>query len=148
MTAEARFRALRDAAAPATTVDLFSLFDALAPLPTAALRGDWEGGLLASGHPGERLLAKLAWCGKRFHADDDVDPLVCRAPDGSRAIVPAMGKATLRAVDYRGARSAAMAYTDHPVVDHFRAVADGLVVGVMEREGDAAPLFFWLKKLG
>ena len=40
-----------------------------------------------------------------------------------------------------------MIYDQHPIFDHFRKVNDDLVVGAMDRKGDAFPLFFYLRRL-
>lgn len=108
--------------------------------------GDWEGGAFRTGHKVERYLAKIGWVGKTFHGEDDVDPMICRAADGGREVSPVMGKAKLRAMSYRGVTTATMAYDEHPIFDHFRKIGDGLVLGVMNREGDASPLFFYLRR--
>ena len=54
---------------------------------------------------------------------------------------------TLRMVSYRGVSTATMIYDKHPIFDHFRKLDDDLVMGVMDRKGDAAPLCFWLRRL-
>lgn len=126
---------------------LFAFYDGLEPLDTAYLRGDWEGGLVPSGHPGEAQLSAVGWVGKRFHGDDDVDPIVVRGAGGAREVSPMMGKASLRVVRYRGVATATMIYDKHPIFDHFRKIDDDLVLGVMDRKGDATPLFFYLRRL-
>jgi hypothetical protein len=57
-----------------------------------------------------------------------------------------MGAASLRRVEYRGVVTATMAYDRHPVFDHFRQVDEDTVLGVMDRKGDAMPLFFYLRR--
>ena len=48
---------------------------------------------------------------------------------------------------YRGVVTATMVYDRHPIFDHFRRIADDRVLGVMDRKGDEAPLFFFLRRL-
>lgn len=127
--------------------EMFALFDALEPIDTPFLRGAWEGGVLRTGHPGEAQLGAVGWVGKDFHGDDDVDPIVVRDPAGARVASPMMGKASLRVVRYRGVATATMIYDKHPIFDHFRKIDDDRVLGVMDRKGEAAPLFFYLRRL-
>jgi hypothetical protein len=126
---------------------LHALYDGLAAIDEPAfLHGDWEGGVIRTGHAGESQLGALGWAGKTFNNDDDVDPIVVRNKDGQREASGVMGKASLRVVRYRGVATATMVYDRHPIFDHFRKVDDDLVLGVMDRKGDAQPLFFWLAR--
>ena len=54
--------------------------------------------------------------------------------------------ASLRAVEHRGVVTATMVYDNHPVFDHFRRVDGATVLGLMDRKGEPAPLFFWLRR--
>ena len=126
---------------------LFELYDALPAIETELLRGAWEGGVFRTGHPGEAQLGAVGWVGKTFHSDDDVDPIVVRDAAGAREASPLMGKASLRVVRYRGVSTATMIYDKHPIFDHFRKIDDDRVLGVMDRKGDRAPLFFHLRRL-
>jgi hypothetical protein len=54
--------------------------------------------------------------------------------------------ARLREVRYRGVVTAAMAYDDLPIIDVFRKVDDGTVLGLMDRRGDARPYAFVLQR--
>lgn len=123
-------------------------FDALAAIEPAFMFGAWEGGLIPTGHPGEQQLAAIRWAGKIFRGEDDVDPIVILDEQGRRQVSAVMGKATLRMVRYRGVSSATMIYDKHPIFDHFRAAGEDLVLGVMDRKGDPAPLCFYLRRLG
>lgn len=134
-----------DAVVPVGAV--LARFDELAAIETAFLHGAWAGGLVRTGHPGEQQLGKVRWAGKIFHDDDDVDPIVVLDADGRRAVSAMMGKARLRMVRHRGVVTATMIYDQHPILDHFRRVDDDLVLGVMDRKGDASPLCFWLRRL-
>lgn len=126
---------------------LFELFDALEAIDTPFMLGEWDGGSFRTGHPGEQQLAALGWRGKTFHSDDDVDPIIIHDAAGARTVSPVMGKATLRLVRYRGVSTATMVYDKHPIFDHFRKIDDDLVLGVMDRKGEASPLFFHLRRL-
>jgi hypothetical protein len=147
MSAEARFRQFVESPEKVAIEDLHAFFDSLEAIDTSFLRGDWEGGVFHTGHPGERQLDLLRWAGKAFHHDNDVDPIISRTAEGRREANPIMGKATLRAVRYRGVVTATMIYDLHPIFDHFRKIDDTLVLGVMDRKGDAFPLFFYLRKI-
>jgi hypothetical protein len=72
--------------------------------------------------------------------------MICRTPGEQRVANPIMGKATLRMVEFRGKSTATMIYDKHPIFDHFRKIADDLVMGIMDRKGDEAPLFFYLRR--
>lgn len=143
--AVARFRELADAEGPVPVEDAHALFDALEAVGCDEMIGEWDGGVIATGHPGEGQLGALGWAGKTFRDRDDVDPIVCRADDGGREANPVLGAASLRAVEHRGVVTATMVYDKHPVFDHFRRVDGDTVLGLMDRKGDA-PLFFWLRR--
>lgn len=146
MSAEARFEEFVESTRVSLDA-LHELFDALPAVETAFLLGDWEGGVFATGHRGERQLGAIRWAGKRFHSEEDVDPIISRSADGGREVNPVLGKATLAQKSHRGVVTAAMAYSSHPIVDYFRKINDDLVLGVMDRRGDPTPLFFYLRRL-
>ena len=54
--------------------------------------------------------------------------------------------ASLRAVNFRGKRSAAMIYARKPIIDHFRRIDDNRVLGLMEMRGMERPFFFLLTR--
>lgn len=141
----ARFRDLSGSAGPVDVDDAHALFDALDPVACDEMLGDWDGGVIVTGHPGEQQLGALGWIGKSFRDRNDVDPIVCRGADGGREANPVLGAASLRAVEHRGVVTATMVYDKHPVFDHFRRVDGDTVLGLMDRKGDA-PLFFWLRR--
>lgn len=126
---------------------LFELFDGLEAIDTPFMIGEWEGGVFRTGHAGEQQLSAVGWVGKSFRGEDDVDPIIIRDAGGRRAASPMMGKASLRLVRYRGVSTATMVYDKHPIFDHFRKIDEGLVLGVMDRKGEASPLFFYLRRL-
>lgn len=147
MSSEARFRQFVESTSKVALEDLYAFFDNLEAVDTSFMLGAWEGGVFNTGHPGEQQLAVLSWAGKTFHSDNDVDPIISRTAEGKREANPILGKATLRSVRYRGVVTATMVYDQHPVFDHFRKITDSLVLGVMDRKGDAFPLFFYLRKI-
>ena len=121
-------------------------FDALPPVGEDELIGDWDGELVPSGHPGEGMLEKIRWAGKRFVSRDEVHPLICLDEAGERIVNPVMGEATIRMVEYRGAVSATMVYDNHPIFDSFRRVDADTLMGAMDRKGEDAPLLFRLRR--
>ncbi|MEN2787289.1 DUF4334 domain-containing protein [Sphingomonas qilianensis] len=54
--------------------------------------------------------------------------------------------ARLRQVSSRGMSTAAMVYDRQPIIDFFRAVSPGVVLGLMDFRGHAA-LFFTLRRV-
>jgi hypothetical protein len=147
MSAEARFQQFLESPGKVAVEDLHAFFDSLEAIDTSFMLGDWEGGVFNTGHPGERQLDLLGWAGKAFHSENDVEPIICRTAEGKREVNPILGKATLRAVRYRGVVTATMVYDQHPIFDHFRKIDDARVLGVMDRKGDVFPLFFYLRKI-
>jgi len=127
--------------------DLEALFDALPAVAEDFMIGEWDGGVFVTGHPGEQQLGAMHWIGKTFRTRNDVDPIVSRGPDGGRLANPVMGAASLRRIEYRRVVTATMVYDRHPVLDHFRRGDEHTVLGVMDRKGDAMPLFFYLRRL-
>ena len=149
----ARFDALvaAPAAAPA---ELDALWSDLASTSVHDLLGSWRGGDFATGHPASRLLEQIRWHGKRFGGPLDADPLVCRAEDGTLYAETAAaggGSASLWAVAFRGEVTATMVYDALPVLDHFKAVDDDTLMGIMNGKleqvfGTADPYYFWLER--
>jgi hypothetical protein len=140
---------LNDLIARAEKVELAELdafYDSLPAVELETMIGDWTGGVFDTGHPGEKQLARLGWAGKTFRGENDVDPIVGKDAEGRRAASDVMGSATLRAVRHRGVVTATMVYDQHPIFDHFRAVDADTVLGVMDRKGDAFPLYFYLRR--
>jgi GXWXG protein/Domain of unknown function (DUF4334) len=56
--------------------------------------------------------------------------------------------ARLRTLEFRGRASAAMIYRRQPIVDHFRRIDEGRILGLMEMRGDDRPYFFLLCRAG
>ncbi|NKN39024.1 DUF4334 domain-containing protein [Agrobacterium sp. a22-2] len=55
--------------------------------------------------------------------------------------------ASLKAMQFHGVTSAAMAYDTQPIIDHFRKVDDNRVMGAMVIEGDDRVYFFELQRV-
>jgi hypothetical protein len=138
MSAETRLQAFIDAESELSPASLLEYYDTLAPIDTAFMLGDWDGGVLATGHDGERQMTLIRWVGKTFHGENDVDPIVACNAEGTREASPILGQATLRMVEFRGVVTATMVYDKHPIFDHFRKITSDLVMGIMDRKGDAA----------
>lgn len=141
-----RLRELAGAGGPVGLEEVHALFDALAPVGEDELIGEWNGGLVPTGHPGEAQLDQLGWIGKTFRSRDDVDPIVCRGADGGREANSVLGAASIRMVEHRGVVTATMVYDRHPIFDHFRRAGDGLLLGLMDRKGEERPLAFYLSR--
>ena len=146
MTAKSQFQTFLDAKDKLLPAVLLEYFDGLEPIPIEFMIGDWDGGVLVSGHEGEQQMSLVHWVGKTFRSRDDVDPIITLEPGKERQPSPMMGKATLRMVEFRGRSTATMIYDKHPIFDHFRKIDEDLVMGVMDRKGDAALLFFYLRR--
>jgi hypothetical protein len=70
---------------------------------------------------------------------------VRRAFAAGRALLRSdQSAASLRAVNFRGKRGAAMIYERKPIIDHFRKIDDDRVLGLMEMRGMELPYFFLL----
>lgn len=146
MNLERRFQELAERTEPVSIEVLDALYDQLEPIEETFMLGEWEGGVFNTGHPAEQQLHAVRWAGKAFRSVNDADPIVCAREDGTRYANEIMGKATLRAVRYRGVVTATMIYDSHPIFDHFKKISESLVLGVMDRKGDT-PGYFYLKRL-
>ncbi|MEV0896016.1 DUF4334 domain-containing protein [Actinoplanes sp. NPDC049802] len=121
-----------------TSIDeLDRLWATLPPVRPEEILGAWRGGEFASGHRFEGYLPKIRWHGKRFDSLTEVAPLVCRADDGGLFddVERAGGGASLWPVEFRGETTATMVYDGRPVLDHFKRVDDGTLLGVMNGKG-------------
>lgn len=145
MTATDQFRQLRDTT-QVSPAHLEAFFDQLPAVEEAFMLGEWRGGCFNSGHPGEAMLGKMQWRGKRFASRTDVSPMLCENEQGDVVTSPILGSAQLREVVYRGVCTATMIYDTQPILDHFRKIDDNTVLGAMDRKGDAVPLYFYLHR--
>ncbi|MDT0202796.1 DUF4334 domain-containing protein [Nocardioides sp. AE5] len=148
-----RFRTLRDAASPSTD-DLDALWADLAPVRAADLLGHWRGGDFATGHVISTVLEKSRWHGKWFDGLLEVTPIVCRDEDDkfvANTKAAGGGGASLWDLEFRGEVTATMVYDRLPVFDHFKAVDDGLLMGIMNGKlqatyGITDLYYFWLER--
>ncbi|MEV0006947.1 DUF4334 domain-containing protein [Streptomyces sp. NPDC047973] len=139
LPAHERWKKLRAAAGPVDPAELDALWAELETIDAASVLGSWRGFAFPTGHPVERVLARSGWHGKRFTAPDDVQPLVCRADDGSLYSDTASGRgeASLWNVEFRGEVTATMVYDGMAVLDHFKRVDDTTLMGVMNGKAAA-----------
>jgi len=152
MDTRTRFSALR--AGPATSEQLDELWAELPTVGVEEILGSWRGGDFANGHPASALLEQVRWHGKRFDSPLEAHPLICRGEDGalySNSKAAGGGLASLWPVGFRGEVTATMVYDAMPVFDHFKAVDENTLLGVMN--GKLAPAFgtddlywFWLER--
>ncbi|MWB99441.1 GXWXG domain-containing protein, partial [Agromyces seonyuensis] len=138
--------ALRDG--QVAEADLPALWRALPIVDAAELRGLWRGTGLSTGHRTHRLLERSGWFGKRFVADDDVQPIIVERPDGTLEADAGLagGGASLRLAEHDGLVTAAMAYDTRPVVDLFVRAGPDALLGVMTGRGtlDAGRRYYFL----
>jgi hypothetical protein len=70
----------------------------------------------------------------------------------AQAVVPLLSTrrsgARLRMLAFRGKTGAAMVYDDAPIIDVFRRMDDGTVLGMMDMKGMEQPFFFVLRREG
>ncbi|HEX2893907.1 MAG TPA: DUF4334 domain-containing protein [Marmoricola sp.] len=138
----------------ASPADLDGFWADLGTVTVEDMLGSWRGGDFTTGHPASRLLEKIGWHGKRFDAPLEVHPLICRNADGelySNTAAAGGGLASLWEVGFRGETTATMVYDAMAVFDHFKAVDDTTVMGIMNGKlepvfGTADPYYFWLER--
>ncbi|KAL8988646.1 MAG: hypothetical protein Q9169_008519, partial [Polycauliona sp. 2 TL-2023] len=134
-----------------TESEAAQIYDSLPPLPSCDfLLGSWEGGCFETGHPGCKALQDVGWAGKDFRGVDDVDPIMVFNDQGKRVWSEKWGRASLRQTIFRTIPSVAMIYDNFPIIDHFRAVSDDIVMGAMDAPkqpvmGESI-FYFYLKK--
>lgn len=129
--------------------DLEAFFDTLPAVAPEAMIGEWLGGVFPTGGIYEFLLRPkpvARWYGKRFRSENRVDALMCRI-FGITIRLP-LGRARLRKVEYRGVVSTAMIYDRLPIIDHFRAIDDDTLMGLMETRGKRGAGFYLTRKKG
>jgi len=125
---------------PAST--LMPLYDRLEPCSAEFMIGMWKGGLFDGGKSPD----PINWYGKRFVSAEHVDPLMCRAEDGSIYSWDQWGLAQLREVMCRGKLSASLIYDSKPIMDYFRKVTPKLVIGLGDIKGQPLEFFFHLTR--
>lgn len=71
------------------------IFNALKPIKSSLLIGEWNGGSFDTGHPGQKSLKGIRWAGKDFRSDDDVDPIMVLDEAGKRVYNEEWGHASV-----------------------------------------------------
>jgi hypothetical protein len=150
-------------------------FKRLAPIKPREMIGLWSGRGIPSGHPLDGVLENLGWFGKRFTVEMRADPLRRLIPIDPARIPLRLAlrfhsvgrtraarnlfsclqrglraKGTVASLDimpFQGVASAAMAYDDQPIVDHFRRLDDRRIMGAMTIQGDDRIYFFELERV-
>ncbi|MFD7130931.1 DUF4334 domain-containing protein [Streptomyces sp. NPDC059894] len=146
--ARARFEVLRgkDSAVPAGELD--AVWAALPTVRVEDILGEWRGSGFDTGHPLYRRLRASGWYGKSFLSADEAKPLIMRGEDGQLYSDTELGKgeASLWMVEFRGESTATMVYDGQPVFDHFKAVDDRTLLGIMNGKGfgEDGPFFYFL----
>jgi len=146
----ARFVTLADRSPTGEKVgmaDLEAFFDDLPAVTSEAMIGEWLGGVFPVGGLYDFLLRPkpvARWYGKRFRSENRVDALMCRIL-GMTVRLP-FGRARLRRIEYRGVVSTAMIYDRLPIIDHFRAIDDDTLMGLMETRGRRGAAFYLMRK--
>lgn len=145
----AALRRLRDVQAE----DLDALWADCTPVRAADILGEWCGSDFDTGHPVHAMLATSGWHGKRFVSVREAHPLICRGEDGTLFSNEELGRglASLWDIEFRGEVTAAMVYDGQPVVDHFKAVDENTLLGVMNGKGvrhEGRHYFFVLEREG
>ncbi|MFC8593846.1 DUF4334 domain-containing protein [Streptomyces atroolivaceus] len=140
----------KDSAVPAEELD--AVWAALPVVRVEEILGEWRGGEFDTGHPLNGMLRKAGWYGKTFLSADDAKPLMMRGEDGLLYSDTELGKgeASLWTVEFRGESTATMVYDGQPVFDHFKAVDDRTLMGIMNRKGvgpDGPFYYFFLDRV-
>lgn len=135
--AQQRIAAIRSAGGEATTEEVDELWAALPPVSPEEILGLWHGSELRTGHSFEGQLEAARWYGKRFDSLTEVAPIVCQDESGELFDNTKMagGAASLWSVRFRGEVTATMVYDSRPVFDHFKAIDDKTLLGVMNGKG-------------
>lgn len=127
------FRDLRAKERGVSTDELDGLFRELRPVACEdMIGGRWKGGYFRTGHKAGKWLDEVRWYGKEFNSHLDVKPLLCKDDRGNIYSKDLNGgEASLWRIEFRGVVSAAMVYDRAAIVDHFRLVDPGTVMGIM-----------------
>ncbi|KAJ6184675.1 hypothetical protein N7519_005976 [Penicillium mononematosum] len=129
----------------ATSEKINTIFDELKPLQPDDLIGEWDGYILATGHPFEDELDALNWFGNTFYSAEDVAPLIV-ARNGERVPFEDWGRASLREIKYHGVVSAALVYDERPMMAYYRAVKHNMVAGCIESKEWQGKVYFYLTR--
>lgn len=121
---------------------LMSMFEQLEPVSAEFMIGTWRGGKFDGGGVPD----PIKWYGKRFVSRSHVEPLLCRAEDGSIYSYEKLGVAQLREVAFNGKCSASLIYDSQPIMDYFRKVTNDIVLGLGDIKGKPTDFFFHLTR--
>jgi hypothetical protein len=121
---------------------LLPMFDLLEPVSAEFMIGTWHGGKFDGGATPD----PINWYGKRFVSATHVEPLLCRAADGSIYSYDKLGVAQLREVSFHGKVSASLIYDQQPIMDYFRKVTKDIVIGLGDVKGKPTDFFFHLTR--
>ncbi len=130
-----------------TPDEAVAAFDALPAVPTAALRGRWQGSEVPTGHPMDGVLTASGWYGKQFDDDEAVHPLIFEtgrqvlAANPRRVPLSLAGLVPLPLV--RASRS--FLWLARPIIDSFRQVDARTVLGMVDFRDNVEPYFFVLR---
>ncbi|GGS46094.1 DUF4334 domain-containing protein [Streptomyces griseoviridis] len=148
--ARGRFAVLRGKESAVSAEELDAVWAALPTVRVEEILGAWRGGEFDTGHPLNGRLRKSGWYGKTFHSAADAKPLIMRGEDGRLHSDTTLGKgeASLWMVEFRGEVTATMVYDGQPVLDHFKAVDDRTLMGIMNGKGfgDGPFFYFFLER--
>ncbi|MEU2979887.1 DUF4334 domain-containing protein [Streptomyces hirsutus] len=146
--ARTRFAELRGRKTTVPAAELDEIWDALPTVRVEEILGTWQGSGFDTGHPVHRRLSASGWYGKTFLAADDAKPLIMRGEDGRLYSDTELGKgeASLWMVEFRGEVTATMVYDGQPVLDHFKAVDNRTLMGVMNGKGfgESGPFYYFV----
>lgn len=136
--ARARFHELRSQDSDVLAEELDRIWACLPTVGIPEIIGQWRGDDFATGHHFNELLTRYRWYGKTFSSGFDAKPLVCYGEDGQlfSNVELADGEASLWEVAFRGEVTATMVYDRRPVLDHFKKVDDGTLMGIMNGKPD------------
>ena len=142
MSAESDLLGIIKSGAACPAASLMPLFEQLEPVSAEFMIGTWRGGKFDGGGTPD----PINWYGKRFVSKSHVEPLLCRAPDGSIYSYDKLGVAQLREVSFNGKVSASLIYDQQPIMDYFRKVTQDIVVGLGDIKGKPTDFFFHLTR--
>jgi hypothetical protein len=143
MRAEEQILNLIETGEACAPTSLMPMFDELEPISAEFMLGTWKGGRFDGGSSPD----PISWYGKRFVSAQHVEPLLCRAADGSIYSYDKLGLAQLREVSFNGKVSASLIYDQQPIMDYFRKVTQNVVVGLGDIKGKPTDFFFHLTRV-
>jgi len=126
--------------------ELDEFFDGLESVNIKEMIGQWQGGFFSIGSRMEILLKNFVvfkWYGKKFLNSNRVNALTFSLL-GIKFNIPG-GTAVLREIKFRNKISTAMIYNYLPIIDNFRKVDSGTIMGIMTIKGKEY-IYFYLKK--